>query len=820
MDDFESLRKQLQEAQARALKEQHQREEEQRLRKAAEDHALKEQRQREEEQRLRKAAEDHALEEQRQRKEEQRQRKEEQRQHKEEQRQRKEEQRQRKEEQRLRKAAEDRALKEQHQREEEQRLRKAAEDRASAMDPLPLRQYLEICHSLRIALTVVTDPASVTQGAATNPTGRFYPRRIIPWTAFAREQEKVWDQLASSPSFSSRAAFPSQHQMDGMRSRLRPVSSEAGLRYIERDVVELAIENLVDATCNDAILKGHLGLTGTVRFESHTNLGATSDSLSTSMEQGSGPTSKQTNRRQAQKVQGKGNRADQFCIYQASNNRYKPVVAIEYKPPHKLTREEITTGLVSEIQPDRDVINQEGDGFEFAARRLTTAVITQLFSYMIGKKIQYGYVCTGEAYIFLHISDDPSCVYYSICIPSLDVQDEDETRLHRTAVAQIFAFVLHAIQSPPLSQAWHEATAKLEKWAVEFDHVLRDIPETDRKPRRVTPFKVPRWKGFVPSPIRTRAQCLPPQDKTPYPRGGGKDDDANGSCQPASNPAASRGRSLTTSANIGSSKKQEHSGNSGSQEGINNRPKILDRPYCTHECLRGLAVGGEMDESCPNFTKHGDEHITIDAFLIWSQHQLATDRGCDADCAPLYLSGARGSLFKFCLSSHGYTLVAKGVEYMDAEPLRYEKKVYDHVRDLQGRVVPVCLGIVDLIKPYYYDCGVYKHFLFLSYGGESVSRGLGEVNAGAVDEILMALGRLHQYGVLHRDVAPRNVLYDKLTGRCMIVDLMVSEIRTRKPLGSVYPSGQNQKKKTALRLRKEDKDVFAAEMQMLRWNLY
>lgn len=99
--------------------------------------------------------------------------------------------------------------------------------------------------------------------------------------------------------------------------------------------------------------------------------------------------------------------------------------------------------------PADNWVNEEDDGFEFAARRLTTAVVTQLFSYMIGKGIQYGYVCTGEAYISLHIQDGPSCVCYSVCVPSLDVWDEDETLLHGTAVAQAFTFVLQAIRSPP-----------------------------------------------------------------------------------------------------------------------------------------------------------------------------------------------------------------------------------------------------------------------------------------------------------------------------------------------------------------------------------
>lgn len=55
------------------------------------------------------------------------------------------------------------------------------------------------------------------------------------------------------------------------------------------------------------------------------------------------------------------------------------------------------------------------------ARVLAAAVVTQLFSYMIGKGIQYGYVCTGEAFVFLYVPDDPATVYFSVCVLSLEV---------------------------------------------------------------------------------------------------------------------------------------------------------------------------------------------------------------------------------------------------------------------------------------------------------------------------------------------------------------------------------------------------------------
>lgn len=60
---------------------------------------------------------------------------------------------------------------------------------------------------------------------------------------------------------------------------------------------------------------------------------------------------------------------------------------------------------------EHDVTNKDGEGFTVASRSLVAAVITQLFSYMIGKGIQYGYVCTGKAFGFLDIPDDPIIVF-------------------------------------------------------------------------------------------------------------------------------------------------------------------------------------------------------------------------------------------------------------------------------------------------------------------------------------------------------------------------------------------------------------------------
>ncbi|KAJ0135558.1 hypothetical protein HZ326_21421 [Fusarium oxysporum f. sp. albedinis] len=548
-----------------------------------------------------------------------------------------------------------------------------------------------------------------------------------------------------------------------------PISSEIDLRNSERDVVENAVQKLVDATYADPTLRSHLGLKGTLTFESHTNLGTADEFLSESMDQiSNGLRPSAGTSRHGQRL---------------------PTIAIEYKAPHKLSCDQVVTGLVGETQPDRD-----------------------LFSYMVGKGTQYGYVCTGETYIFLHIPRDPSCVYYSVCIPSLDVEDDDENRLHRTAVAQVYAFVLQAIRSPLPSQAWHNAADQLDTWAVEYDDVLRSIPATLHKARRTTPYRAQRWKGFTCSPIRTRSRCLPLEDKKVQ----SSDDDNEDDGSPSPTPNLT-GRSLGESRGTSSSETQVQGRVSDTQRNTDKRQNIRDRPYCTHACLRGIASGGPLDERCPKIADHGEAHIDRQSFVALLRDQLATDRGDDADCTPLGISGSRGSLFKLCLSLRGYTLVAKGVEAMDARHLRHENKMYDHVWSLQGTFVPVCLGIVDLIKPYYFDSGVYVHFLLLSYGGRPVLREMKEVRPNVVDQIIVALNRLHQYRILHHDAEPRNVLYDRSSGRCMLVDLMLAEIHDRQPLGSINCNRQSRKRKWVT--GKHVPDAFSVEVQSLRANL-
>lgn len=109
-----------------------------------------------------------------------------------------------------------------------------------------------------------------------------------------------------------------------------------------------------------------------------------------------------------------------------ADERQTPVYTVEFKAPHKVTIPELVAGL-HQMDLDHDVIGQEGDTFEFYATWLVAAVVTQIFSYMIDSGVRYGYICTGEAFVFLRIpKNDATVVQYFLSIPNQDVRADDE----------------------------------------------------------------------------------------------------------------------------------------------------------------------------------------------------------------------------------------------------------------------------------------------------------------------------------------------------------------------------------------------------------
>ncbi|KAI2602457.1 hypothetical protein GGR54DRAFT_502095 [Hypoxylon sp. NC1633] len=656
-------------------------------------------------------------------------------------------------------------------REETQRLNEERRELEKKVQPQTLPQYLDASHSHSLTMRTITPRAaspraasSTTQSDVTNSVERIFPRRIIPWDdGFAAGQKQTWEKLLTDPSFFSSAIFPSPIQFEYMVH----LFGESFLRFYEV-VVETEVERSINYVYENPTLRDSLNLRGPITFDSHTNLRSgnlhttpiSCEHLAIESKEKSAPTPAVS---QTFRHARMGDTTKRFCIYKTSDGGNVPALAIDYVPSYKLTRGEVAAGLQCEIQPELDVIDQEGEGFDFASKSLVAAAITQLFSCMVTKGIQFGYICTGETFIFLRIPDDPTIVYCSVCVPRLDVLDNDKNRLHYTAFAQVFAFILQALGTMPPPLGWFDLAVKsLKTWAIDYDAVLKRIRKTVRKqPQATLPYKPRLWKGF------------PPVHENQNDSDGGSNEGFPASlslyqthiaCALGNNPATA--------------------GHRQEQPGTGNLPAktpIESRSFCTHECLAGLANRGPLDQSCPNAADHGQQHLDPLEFLSLIRAQLAQDRGPDADAMTLYRSGAIGSLFKVRLSAHGYTVVAKGVERNCLKNLNHERKIYDRLRPVQGKHVPVCLGMVDLALPYYSNAGVFEYFMFLSWAGwplysimkQAVEKDrqplldIQTTDHAIIEEVATAFDAIHELGVLHRDVELRNLLYGT---RLMVID--------------------------------------------------
>ncbi|KAI4128198.1 MAG: hypothetical protein LQ347_004278 [Umbilicaria vellea] len=703
-----------------------------------------------------------------------------------------------------------------------------------------LPEFLDACHvHLHSGLTVQWDKTLSTKGEPANANGKIRPDRILAWNDFPTSQEAIWKDLQRS-NFMHERQFMSIHTLEesGEVIRQRMISSELDLNHFERSTVEDHITSIIKQIYNNPFLRDIFCLQGSVSFENHGNTLGPEREMEENMQnlsiygrrrsprlrdQLAKPSESSASAPMAGAITGAAKatlpRADQFCVYNISNktegmeHRIAAFI-IEYKAPHKLHLGCIYEGL-KDMNLEEVVRCDETDGPQDQFRRLVAAAITQAFSYMVRTGLEYGYVCTGEAFIFLRVPDNPGTVYYFLSVPKGDVGEttgmasdaNGQNRLHLTAVGQVLAFTLQALKRPPRSQGWQaNAVAQLKTWEVVYDELLNkistdDIPSSEYRPPRQSTF-------LRMSPIRLRPRtaptaspgCQPPADERHY-----SDSEFDPDSDTPSRTYRQRPTQAPTQALDRVSKAP--SGKSFRPGGGNNVQ------CCTQKCLRGLVEGGSLDKMCPNALDHGENHHQIDkpTFLNLIRQQLS--KSLDIDCMPTGLHGARGALFIVRLTSHGYTLAAKCTTIDFIAHLKREAAIYEHLHPIQGTHVPVYLGNIDLDHPYVYD-GVAEivHMMFIGFGGYPVSRQINPANSVQItQQFERSVQAIHQLRVLHRDLMPRNILWNAKLGQIMIIDFERAEIQeSRAILGAISP---NRKRKWPTALKEQPDDVFMREIR-------
>lgn len=193
----------------------------------------------------------------------------------------------------------------------------------------------------------------------------------------------------------------------------------------------------------------------------------------------------------------------------------------------------------------------------------------------------------------------------------------------------------------------------------------------------------------------------------------------------------------------------------------------------------------------------------LDTFADHIGEQLGDDGGgkcpgCEDKAVDPYGEGGKigaiGALFKLELTSHGYTFVAKGVQSGHRSRLLHEERVYKQLEQLQRKVIPVYLGLVDVRDPrggYALPGGAdISHMLLLSWAGEDCD--------GALDwdaQIGRSTKEIVRMGVSHNDLRWPNLLWNEERQRVMVIDFDRATILPPAPHKRVAKLAQQEKRK-------------------------
>ncbi|KAM3067066.1 hypothetical protein ACMFMG_011739 [Clarireedia jacksonii] len=682
-------------------------------------------------------------------------------------------------------------------RRDRQEADKRAEQAESKTRSTTFEEYITTCHLLLSKrLRIQTDKSLSTQGSTTSNKNKPCPTELKPWKDFTEQKNQLLDKVLEHIPQDARLFSTTQYLTElGLNICDRPLASEKDLETYQRLAVERPTTDIISYLQGSKDARDTFDLGEGIIFENHAN------TLSDSNEevQQSLHNLRISSTGQASNSNPKPRNADQICVYKQADGTRTPCMVVEYKPSHKLTVFNLRAGL---LQADKGSMNipahvinrfqiptDAEEKFVYYSEFLTAAALTQTYVYMVENGLEYGKVATGEADVFLWLKEDePHTLYYHLAEPNNEVEAHSEVviSLYHTAVSQNLAFCLMALGSKPRSQIWrNRALESADKVIVDYEAILRRMPAEEKTMTPPSSVFKARIHAFQRSPIKLRPR---------------KSRKVRNTCGSADiivheDPQSPSGSSDETSDVETPSKPRAHARQSGAGQvrpvkssQAAEESDIHHRQYCTQACLLGLVRKHSLDDTCPNINAHrahgaGNYHALGRRSLTkLMSRQLAENP--DNGCKPLGKQGARGALFRLSLESYGYTFVAKGTVAAFIPNLKHEYSVYKHLDNVQGELVPVCLGNISLVRPYFLDLGVrIVHMLLMSWAGDQAQKNLlSDLGYNIVEETTRAVTKLQYHGVEHGDVRPPNVLWNPEGRKIILIDFERSEILKQIPI--------------------------------------
>src|SRR5690606_15593382 len=158
-------------------------------------------------------------------------------------------------------------------------------------------------------------------------------------------------------------------------------------------------------------------------------------------------------------------------------------------------------------RPTSPVSEDNAANFQYHAERLVASAVTQACADMIPAGLAYRCLTTGGAYVFLKVDWTDVTLYYPLAEPTPEVAPHSDNPLCCTAVSQVLAFTIKALDSQTYrgQDDRKRAIESLYKWEEDWESILRSIPQSERVAPPDSPaYRPTTYSGVDRSPYKLR----------------------------------------------------------------------------------------------------------------------------------------------------------------------------------------------------------------------------------------------------------------------------------------------------------------------------